>query len=106
LDIIQAWRRLALEQQQLVIRYDGATLEQRMKPIHERSLILIARPVTDIRRIYTKWANSLPKDTEEEEEETLNHNINAIENIVFPNYVITFIESRMDVEVNDGSDSP
>jgi len=105
LDIIQAWRRLALEQQQLVIRYDGATLEQRMKPIHDRSLILIARPVTDIRRIYTKWANSLPKDTEEEEE-TLNHNINAIENIVFPNYVITFIESRMDVEVNDGSDSP
>ena len=102
LDIIQAWRGLALEQQQLVLRYDGATLQQKMRPIHEKSLKLIARPITDIRRIYTKWANSLPKDTGEMQ----NHNINVIENIIFPNYVITYFESTMDVEVNDGSDSP
>ena len=101
LDIIQAWRGLALEQQQLVLRYDGATLQQKMRPIHEKSLKLIVRPITDIRRIYTKWANSLPKDTEEEMQ---NHNISVIENIVFPNYVITYFESTMDVE--DGSDSP
>lgn len=107
LPIIQEWRSLALQQQQLVIRYDADMLQIKLKPIHEKSLKLITKSVSDIRRIYTKWLLTKNKNTV-----MSNHNNYVIENIIFPNHVLSYIESPlehtylMDIEISDGSDSP
>ena len=102
LEIIQAWRALALEQQMLVIRYDGDILQVKLTPIHEKSLILIAKALTDIRRIYNKWLNSIPKKTGAS---TYGLNNYVIENIVFPNYIIGYYEAPVPAEESDGADS-
>jgi hypothetical protein len=107
LDIIQAWRGLALEQQQLVIRYDGATLEQKMRPIHEKSLKLIAKPIPDIRQVYMKWVLTKNNNTVS----NFNYNNYVIENIIFPNHIISYIDAPMgptyaaEIEDSDGADS-
>ena len=106
LRIIQAWRALALEQQMLVIRYDGDILQVKLAPIHEKSLELIAKPLTDIRRIYNKWLNSIPKKSGAS---TYGLNNYVIENIIFPNYIIGYYEAPavapMQTEESDGEDS-
>jgi len=101
LEIIQAWRALALEQQMLVIRYEGDMLQVKLAPIHKKSLGLIAKPLTDIRRIYNKWLNGLPKKTGAS---TYGLNNYVIENIVFPNYIIGYYEAPATATTADESD--
>jgi len=108
LDIIQAWRALALEQQMLVIRYDGDILQLKLGPVHEKSLRLIAKPLTDIRRIYNKWLNSVPKKLGASSYGLNNY---VIENIIFPNYIIGYYEApnndtnMIAADYSEGADS-
>ena len=64
--IIQEWRALAQKKMELELRFDGIILESRMMQLHTLSLDIIKKPIRDIRRIWEKWADTLPSliDTE------------------------------------------
>jgi hypothetical protein len=64
--IIQEWRALAQKKMELELRFDGIILENRMMLLHTLSLDIIKKPIRDIRRIWEKWADTLPSliDTE------------------------------------------
>ena len=95
LEIVQAWRGLALRYQQLAIRYDGDILELKARPIHEETAKLVQRRPTDVWRVYMNWMETIPIVPASS---SFNHNDYIIQNVIFPTYNMTQYNSVMDVE--------
>jgi hypothetical protein len=53
-ELVRKWRALSLKREQLMIRYEGDTLEYKLRDIHRQSLELIAEPIDPIRGIYNR----------------------------------------------------
>jgi len=53
-ELVRKWRALSLKREQLMIRYEGDTLEHKLLDIHRQSLLLISEPIDPIRGIYNR----------------------------------------------------